>query len=96
LGVVHTPRGDLRFTGRRESVKVQVMVKRAHGSGFWILWSLWMFWLRAWPGQRYRLEASDDLRSAFQGVEEIEAPPDGEFAEVRINTGGDRRYFRIR
>ncbi len=55
-----------------------------------------MFWLRAWPGQRYRLEASDDLRSAFQGVEEIEAPPDGEFAEVRINTGGDRRYFRIR
>ena len=50
----------------------------------------------AWPGQRYRLEASDDLRSPFQGVEEIEAPPDGEFAEVRVATGGDRRYFRIR
>jgi len=50
----------------------------------------------AWPGQRYRLEASDDLRSPFLGVEEIEAPPDGEFAEVRVATGGDRRYFRIR
>ncbi|NBP23870.1 MAG: hypothetical protein EBU81_04780, partial [Proteobacteria bacterium] len=56
VGVVRSPRGDLRFTGRRESVKVPVMVKRAHGSGFWILWSLWMFWLRAWQGQ-----AGDDV-----------------------------------
>ena len=49
----------------------------------------------AQAGQRYRLEASDDLSQPFEPVQEVSATSQDEPSLVRVVTGPAQRFYRV-